>query len=171
MPPRMMRLAAATAASLAEAASSEGRRCLPGDRPMPPVPTKGPLVRTLIFGGAGFVGLNIAEASLQAGYAVTAFDRFLQALQRGGRLISLLSQNKDLVALVALVLGAAPRLSDMLARQPQIMDGLIDPRFFGAMPDQATIAKANEENITLLSTEKPSFYIVGKLWELGLREA
>ena len=68
--------------------------------------------------------------------AVTAFDRFLQALQRGGRLISLLSQNRDLVALVALVLGAAPRLGDMLARQPQIMDGLIDPRFFGAMPDQ-----------------------------------
>ncbi|MEO6945364.1 MAG: bifunctional [glutamine synthetase] adenylyltransferase/[glutamine synthetase]-adenylyl-L-tyrosine phosphorylase, partial [Nitrobacter sp.] len=61
--------------------------------------------------------------------AVTAFDRFLQALQRGGRLISLLSQNRDLVALVALVLGAAPRLGDMLARRPQIMDGLIDPRF------------------------------------------
>jgi glutamate-ammonia-ligase adenylyltransferase len=83
--------------------------------------------------------------------AVTAFDRFLQALQRGGRLISLLSQNRDLVALVALVLGAAPRLGDMLARQPQIMDGLIDPRFFGAMPDQrelsarlaATLADAN----------------------------
>jgi glutamate-ammonia-ligase adenylyltransferase len=68
--------------------------------------------------------------------AVAAFDRFLQALQRGGRLISLLSQNKELVALVALILGAAPRLGDMLARQPQIMDGLIDPRFFGAMPDQ-----------------------------------
>jgi glutamate-ammonia-ligase adenylyltransferase len=83
--------------------------------------------------------------------AVTAFDRFLQALQRGGRLISLLSQNRDLVALVALILGAAPRLGDMLARQPQIMDGLIDPRFFGAMPDQrelsarlaATLADAN----------------------------
>ncbi len=83
--------------------------------------------------------------------AVTAFDRFLQALQRGGRLISLLGQNRDLVALVALVLGAAPRLGDMLARQPQIMDGLIDPRFFGAMPDQrelsarlaATLSDAN----------------------------
>src|SRR5205807_4045161 len=37
--------------------------------------------------------------------AVTAFDRFLQALQRGGRLITLLSQNRDLVALVALALG------------------------------------------------------------------
>jgi len=72
--------------------------------------------------------------------AVTAFDRFLGALQRGGRLISLLSQNRDLVALVALILGAAPRLGDMLARQPQIMDGLIDPRFFGAMPDQRELS-------------------------------
>ena len=71
---------------------------------------------------------------------MTAFDRFLQALQRGGRLISLLSQNRDLVALVALILGAAPRLGDMLARQPQIMDGLIDPRFFGAMPDQRELS-------------------------------
>ena len=71
---------------------------------------------------------------------MTAFDRFLQALQRGGRLISLLSQNRDLVALVALILGAAPRLGDMLARQPQIMDGLIDPRFFGAMPDRKELS-------------------------------
>lgn len=72
--------------------------------------------------------------------AVVAFDRFLAALQRGGRLISLLSQNRDLVALVALILGAAPRLGDMLARQPQLMDGLIDPRFFGAMPDQRELS-------------------------------
>ena len=68
--------------------------------------------------------------------AIVVFDRFLQALQRGGRLFVLLSQNRDLVELVALILGAAPRLGDMLARQPQIMDGLIDPRFFGAMPDR-----------------------------------
>ncbi|MCC8943204.1 bifunctional [glutamine synthetase] adenylyltransferase/[glutamine synthetase]-adenylyl-L-tyrosine phosphorylase, partial [Bradyrhizobium sp. Arg68] len=72
--------------------------------------------------------------------AVAAFDRFLGALQRGGRLISLLSQNRDFVALVALILGAAPRLGDMLARQPQIMDGLIDPRFFGAMPDKKELS-------------------------------
>ncbi len=72
--------------------------------------------------------------------AVVAFDRFLQALQRGGRLITLLSQNRDLVALLALVLGAAPRLGDMLARQPRLMDGLIDPRFFGAMPDQRELS-------------------------------
>ena len=73
--------------------------------------------------------------------AVTSFDDFLHALQRGGRLISLLSQNRDLVALVALVLGEAPRLGDMLARQPQLMDGLIDPRFFGAMPDKRELSE------------------------------
>ena len=72
--------------------------------------------------------------------AVVVFDRFLGALQRGGRLFVLLSQNRDLVALVALILGAAPRLGDMLARQPQIMDGLIDPRFFGALPDRRELS-------------------------------
>ncbi|HWQ05504.1 MAG TPA: hypothetical protein VN452_09125 [Longilinea sp.] len=39
----------------------------------------------------------------------------------------------------------------------------------GAMPDPATIAKANEEDLTLLSSDKPTFFIVGKLWEMGLR--
>jgi len=38
-----------------------------------------------------------------------------------------------------------------------------------AKPDETTIAKANDEGITLLSTPKSSFYVVGKLWELGLR--
>jgi glutamate-ammonia-ligase adenylyltransferase len=104
--------------------------------------------------------------------AVTAFDRFLGALQRGGRLISLLSQNRDLVALVALILGAAPRLGDMLAQQPQIMDGLIDPRFFGAMPDRrelsarlaATLADANsyEEFLDRLRLfGKESLFLIG----------
>jgi glutamate-ammonia-ligase adenylyltransferase len=89
------------------------------------------------FVPALIVGLAHAE---DPDSAVIAFDRFLQALQRGGRLISLLSQNRDLVALVALILGAAPRLGDMLARQPQLMDGLIDPRFFGAMPDRRELS-------------------------------
>ncbi len=39
----------------------------------------------------------------------------------------------------------------------------------GAMPDPATIAKANQEGVVLLSTPKPSFCVVGKLWEMGIR--
>lgn len=39
----------------------------------------------------------------------------------------------------------------------------------GAMPDPTIIAKANQEGIALFSTSKPSFWVVGKLWELGIR--
>jgi serine kinase of HPr protein (carbohydrate metabolism regulator) len=38
-----------------------------------------------------------------------------------------------------------------------------------AQPDEATISKANEQAITLLSTPRPTFEIVGVLWEQGLR--
>jgi hypothetical protein len=40
----------------------------------------------------------------------------------------------------------------------------------GAKPDEETIIKADEEGITLLSSEKNSFFIVGKLCQLGLRD-
>jgi serine kinase of HPr protein (carbohydrate metabolism regulator) len=39
-----------------------------------------------------------------------------------------------------------------------------------AQPDSDTIKKANEEGITLLSCPQNSFYITGKLWEMGLRD-
>ena len=40
----------------------------------------------------------------------------------------------------------------------------------GATPDLDTIAKANAEGVTLLATNKRTFYVAGKLWEMGLRE-
>lgn len=39
-----------------------------------------------------------------------------------------------------------------------------------AQPDENTIRKSNEEGVILLSTPENSFYIVGKLWELGLQD-
>lgn len=71
--------------------------------------------------------------------AVTAFDHFLHGVRRGGRLFSLLRQNPDLVTLVALTLGTAPRLADILAHRPEAMDALLEPTFFGALPDEATL--------------------------------
>ena len=38
-----------------------------------------------------------------------------------------------------------------------------------AQPDAATITKANEQGVILLSTSMPSFEVDGKLWEIGLR--
>ena len=71
--------------------------------------------------------------------AVIAFDRFLAGLHGGGRLFSLLRQNPDLIALIALVLGTAPRLADGLAQFPEVMDAVVDPSFFGALPENAEL--------------------------------
>ncbi len=38
-----------------------------------------------------------------------------------------------------------------------------------AQPDPATIEKADEEGVILLGTDKSTFFIIGKLWELGFR--
>ena len=37
-----------------------------------------------------------------------------------------------------------------------------------AQPDAASVAKANQQGVILLSTPKPSYEINGKLWELGI---
>ena len=39
----------------------------------------------------------------------------------------------------------------------------------GARPDQSTLLKAQEQSVVLLGSKEPSFSIVGKLWELGIR--
>ena len=81
--------------------------------------------------------------------AIVAFDRFLSRLHGGATLFALLNQNPDLVALVAHLLGTAPRLADILAQHPQVMDTLIDPAFFGALPHaellQAELARSLEQ--------------------------
>ena len=38
-----------------------------------------------------------------------------------------------------------------------------------AQPDEATLAKANEQGVILLSTSKFSYEICGTLWEMNLR--
>ena len=72
--------------------------------------------------------------------AFTAFDRFLAGLRAGGRLLSLLRQNPELMGFIALILGAAPRLADILAQHPHVIDPLIDPSFFGALPEAKRLA-------------------------------
>jgi glutamate-ammonia-ligase adenylyltransferase len=72
--------------------------------------------------------------------ALLAFDRFLARLHGGLRLFSLLRQNPDLITLIALILGTAPRLADSLAQFPEVMDAVIDPSFFGPLPEEDEFA-------------------------------
>jgi [glutamine synthetase] adenylyltransferase / [glutamine synthetase]-adenylyl-L-tyrosine phosphorylase len=72
--------------------------------------------------------------------ALVALDRFLGNLSGGARLFSLLRQTPDLIALVARVLGTAPRLADTLAQYPDILGTLIEPAAFGALPEAEKLA-------------------------------
>jgi [glutamine synthetase] adenylyltransferase / [glutamine synthetase]-adenylyl-L-tyrosine phosphorylase len=76
-----------------------------------------------------------------ANATLVLFDQFLGNLHGAARLLSLLRQNPDLITLIALVLGIAPRLADTLARNPQVMDALVDPSFFGALPDDKELGR------------------------------
>lgn len=75
------------------------------------------------------------------GATLVLFDHFLANLHGAARLLSLLRQKPDLIALIALILGTAPRLGDILARNPQVIDALVDPSFFGPLPGDAELAR------------------------------
>ncbi|GLK69929.1 bifunctional [glutamine synthetase] adenylyltransferase/[glutamine synthetase]-adenylyl-L-tyrosine phosphorylase [Ancylobacter dichloromethanicus] len=85
------------------------------------------LVDALARGGAPDAGLNAA-------------DRFFREMPTAQPLLAALRHNPDLVRLLATILGTAPRLGEMLAHRPSLLDALLDPAFFGALPDEPELA-------------------------------
>ena len=79
--------------------------------------------------------------------SLAAFDRFLAGLRAGGRFFSLLRQNPELIRFVALIIGAAPRLADILARHPHLIDPLVEPSFFRALPDEARLRESLQRTL------------------------
>jgi glutamate-ammonia-ligase adenylyltransferase len=71
-----------------------------------------------------------------ADLAFLAFDKFLGGLPAGVQLFSLLKANPRLLDLLATILGSAPRLAEQLSRRPKVLDAVLDPGFFGAMPTE-----------------------------------
>lgn len=39
----------------------------------------------------------------------------------------------------------------------------------GAQPDEVTIQKAQDEGVIILSTQLPTYSLIGKLWDMGIR--
>jgi glutamate-ammonia-ligase adenylyltransferase len=73
--------------------------------------------------------------------AIIACDRFFSELPGGERLLAALRTHPDLVRLIAVILGTAPRLGDIVARTPSLLDGLLDPGFFGASPSEEILTE------------------------------
>ena len=78
--------------------------------------------------------LTSLAAMGDADLAFMAFDKFLGGLPAGVQLFSLLKANPRLLDLLAMILGSAPRLAEQLSRRPKVLDAVLDPGFFGAMP-------------------------------------
>ena len=75
----------------------------------------------------------------EADAALRAFDRFLAGTARGVGLLAMLRHNPDLVQLIAGMLGTAPRLAGIISHDPSVLDGLLDPAFFGELPETAVV--------------------------------
>ncbi|MTH98944.1 bifunctional [glutamine synthetase] adenylyltransferase/[glutamine synthetase]-adenylyl-L-tyrosine phosphorylase [Roseibium sp. RKSG952] len=73
-------------------------------------------------------------ATDNADAALRSFDSFLAKLPAGVQLFTLLRSNPQLLNLLATVMGSAPRMADTVSRRVHVLDSVLDPAFFGAMP-------------------------------------
>ena len=71
--------------------------------------------------------------------AFIGFDRFLSELPSGVQLFSLLKQNPGLIELIAAIMGSAPRLARVLSKRRRVLDAVLDPGFFGRLPDRGKL--------------------------------
>lgn len=78
--------------------------------------------------------LQAFAATKRADESLLRFDGFLQGLPAGIQLFSLLQSNQRLLNLLVMIMSAAPRLAEVITRNPHVFDGLLDPAIFSEMP-------------------------------------
>ena len=78
--------------------------------------------------------LSSLARSGDADSAFLAFDKFIAGLPAGVQLFSMLKANPNLLDLITTILGTAPRLAEQLSARPRVLDAVLDPGFFGALP-------------------------------------
>ncbi|WP_366525124.1 bifunctional [glutamine synthetase] adenylyltransferase/[glutamine synthetase]-adenylyl-L-tyrosine phosphorylase [uncultured Roseibium sp.] len=78
--------------------------------------------------------IGALAATDNADAALRAFDSFLSKLPAGVQLFSLLRSNPQLLSLLATTMGAAPRMAETVSKRVHVLDAVLDPAFFGAMP-------------------------------------
>lgn len=71
--------------------------------------------------------------------AFTQFDRFLSCLPSGVQLFSLFLARPQFLELLARIVGATPRLANYLARNPAVLDALLDTEFLSRLPSRAEL--------------------------------
>ena len=80
--------------------------------------------------------------------ALLRFDDFLVKLPTGVQLFSLFDANPWLFKLIAKIMGSAPLLADQLARQPALLDTLLDPQFFNNLPEKKSLQASLDQHLS-----------------------
>lgn len=71
--------------------------------------------------------------------AFLSFNSFLAALPSGVQVFSLLRNNPQMLEILAIILGASPRLAETMGRRPRVIDAVLDPVFFGDMLERENL--------------------------------
>jgi [glutamine synthetase] adenylyltransferase / [glutamine synthetase]-adenylyl-L-tyrosine phosphorylase len=85
--------------------------------------------------------LKAFGATSDADDAILRFDEFLSGLPAGIQLFSLLNSNPALLDLIVRIMGAAPRLAEIIARKPHVFDGLLDPAIYSDIPTASYLSE------------------------------
>ena len=96
---------------------------------------------------------DLSQITPTAGYTSDMLSRVMARAPRDGAIWVTLQAHGNIVAV-----GAVLGLSAIIITE-------------GERPDEETVAKAEEMGITLLATDTPTFRVVGRLWQMGLRDA
>ena len=91
--------------------------------------------------------LDIFGRTAEPDLALATFDKVMAEMPAGVQLFSLLAANPSLLRLVADIMGTAPRLASVLARRPRLLDAVLDPGFFGAVPTPAKLKELVQRSL------------------------
>lgn len=69
------------------------------------------------------------------------FDEFLGKLPAGVQIFSLFAANPQLLRLIAMIMGSAPRLAETLSRNTYLLDAVLTGAFYEPLPDRTALEK------------------------------
>ncbi len=81
--------------------------------------------------------------------ALATFNKVMANMPAGLQVFSLLAANPSLLRLVADIMGTAPRLAKIIGRRPRLLDAVLDPGFFGAVPSKKQLKEIVQATLAL----------------------
>ena len=99
--------------------------------------------------------------------ALVAFDRALGGMPAAVELFSILKSHEPVLRLFADLFGSAPRLAEIVANRPHVLDAVIDPAFLDPVTHRAEMQKRIEDGLAGLEAFED---VLDRFREMGQHE-